>query len=141
MSFCELFLGRFKLAKNGCWEWTGHRQPEGYGQVGRSYKAHRLAWELFRGPIPPKMEVCHRCDNPPCVNPEHLWLGTHSQNIQDMVAKGYRRSAHRNKSTCPQGHPYDFVWMRNGKPWRKCRRCQVEYQRNYRARRAENARM
>jgi len=76
---------------SGCWIWTARVSPAGYGQA--SYKrkstfAHRLAWTLFRGPIPEGLCVLHKCDNPPCVNPEHLFIGTQIENIRDCVAKG-----------------------------------------------------
>lgn len=53
--------------------------------------AHRMAWELLHGPLGPRIQVHHHCDNPPCVNPEHLWVGSQSENIQDMLAKGRER--------------------------------------------------
>ena len=75
----------------GCMEWTKGRRGKGYGvlNVGSArVGAHRYAWELAHGPIPPGMLVCHRCDNPPCVNVEHLFLGTPFDNMRDMTAKG-----------------------------------------------------
>lgn len=78
-----------------CWVWTGTSLDAGYGRIGwRGEKviASRLAYELTVGPIPDGMWVLHRCDNPPCVNPEHLFLGTRQDNIDDMVAKGRQRS-------------------------------------------------
>ena len=88
----------------GCWLWIGHRQPSGYGRmtvpVGgghRKVRAHRVAWELHNGPIPDGMQVCHRCDNPPCVRPEHLFLGTSQDNTNDKIAKGRRRTGNMPK--------------------------------------------
>lgn len=74
-----------------CWEWRGQRQRQGYGQLGwagKRYAAHRFAWAITNGPIPDGLVVCHRCDNPGCVRPEHLFLGTHRDNARDRVAKG-----------------------------------------------------
>jgi len=85
-----------------CIEAPGCRTKKGYarkwtgGKHGKQWKAHRLAWTLARGPIPPGMHVLHRCDNPPCINVEHLFLGTNRENIADRVNKG--RSASRERA-------------------------------------------
>jgi|688.fasta_scaffold575188_2 hypothetical protein len=75
-----------------CWEWTAALNNIGYGMFrwasNKMRSAHRVSYELFNGPIPDGMAVCHKCDNPKCVNPKHLWVGTLKQNAQDMVAKG-----------------------------------------------------
>jgi hypothetical protein len=75
----------------GCWEWKAGCFDNGYGAFksqGKQYHAHRLVWELTRGKIPSGLLVCHKCDNPRCCNPEHLFLGTVSDNAKDAVAKG-----------------------------------------------------
>lgn len=77
----------------GCWLWTGSVRA-GYGQkdwAGRNWRAHRLAWTLYRGSIPAGLCVCHRCDTPLCVNPGHLFLGTSLANVRDAQAKGRLR--------------------------------------------------
>lgn len=74
-----------------CWPWTGYRCRRGYGQVsmgGRVRKAHRVALEVSGVAVPTNAEACHRCDNPSCCNPAHLFVGTRSDNMRDMVAKG-----------------------------------------------------
>ena len=76
---------------DACWEWQGSQDGHGYGSVfyqGRMQKAPRVAWQLTHGAIPAKTEVCHECDNPLCVRPDHLFLGNHMTNAQDMAAKG-----------------------------------------------------
>jgi len=75
-----------------CVIWMGARTRWGYGQCGTACRGvHRRSFELFNGPIPPGMFVLHRCDNPPCINPEHLFLGTYADNTRDMIAKGRAR--------------------------------------------------
>lgn len=87
--------------ENGCWLWTGSFTTPGYGQFradGKNLSTHRYAYEISRGPIPKGLLVCHHCDNPKCVRPDHLFLGTHKDNHDDSVAKGRRN--HLGKG-CP----------------------------------------
>jgi len=92
MSDTTLLRFSAKVCKTGdCWIWTGSLSNKGYGQIragGRNSLAHRVSFELFRGPIPPGMWILHRCDNRRCVNPDHLFLGDCALNMQDCAAKG-----------------------------------------------------
>lgn len=76
-----------------CWIWRGWKDVHGYGKIyvleqKKDVGAHRVAWELAKGPIPDGLFVLHKCDNPPCMNPEHLFLGTHGDNMRDCAKKG-----------------------------------------------------
>ena len=97
--------------ETGCWEYQGAKSTDGYGRFHiyancmtpkkRKYRAHRVAYAFFHGVDPAEKCVCHSCDNPACVNPEHLWLGTHQQNNDDKIRKG--RAARQdglNNSSC-----------------------------------------
>lgn len=90
-----------KDAACGCWEWTGSLHPKGYGQLSsgrgrRPFHTHRLSYQMHKGPIPDGQMVCHRCDNPRCVNPDHLFLGTAKQNADDRDRKDRVRHGDRH---------------------------------------------
>lgn len=94
------FLARFwsKVDRSGgpdaCWPWLASKRSSGYGQIalgGTVVGAHRVAWEIANGPVPDGLSVCHNCpdrDDPSCVNPAHLWLGTQKENVADTIDKG-----------------------------------------------------
>jgi hypothetical protein len=75
---------------DGCWIWTGHIDSEGYGDCGNGRSAHRVAYKLATGQDPGELFVLHKCDTPACVRPDHLFLGTHLDNVRDMDTKGRR---------------------------------------------------
>src|SRR5215831_3340072 len=93
----ERMMAKVTVTDDGCWEISGHRRRMGgyvlFNLGWRRIVAHRASWILHNGPIPEGMCVLHRCDNPPCVNPEHLWLGTQSDNVYDAIKKGRHATA------------------------------------------------
>ena len=139
-----------KVDKSGeCWLWTASANARGYGQFMISSRsrapigAHRFAYELVLGaPIPTGLFVCHHCDNPACVRPEHLFLGTPNDNVQDMIRKSRQSTdrsyfrgprPHRRKTHCVNGHEFteaNTYWRAKG---RNCRRCSTERMRIRRA--------
>lgn len=140
-------LERFwsKVDKSGgeqaCWLWLGARNPNGYGQFrhdGQMRQAHRWILGQTRGAALQwnaalKEEACHHCDNPPCVNPAHLFVGDRSANMRDSADKG--RNPHALKTHCPQGHEYspeNTLENRHGRQCRTCSRDRTETRRRER---------
>ena len=93
-TFADRLNAKLRPTDSGCLEFIGCRTPHGYGHIGRGRRgdgyaiAHRAAWELAHGPIPEGLFVCHHCDNPPCCNVDHLFLGTAADNNHDRARKG-----------------------------------------------------
>lgn len=115
------------VPSSGCIERTKGIEGGGYshigagGRGGKLLSAHRLSWELANGTIPEGLDVLHTCDNPPCINLEHLFLGTNLDNINDMTSKG--RHHNQKKTHCPQGHEYTVENTYVHKNGRYCRTC------------------
>jgi hypothetical protein len=119
----------------GCWEWTALLKRNGYGSFYRNrgvkVAAHRYSWELHHGPVPDGLFVCHRCDNPKCVRPDHLFLGTHRDNMDDMWAKGRANRAGGSlpHTHCAKGHA---LTPENRSPsYSGCVTCRRESSRTY----------
>jgi hypothetical protein len=124
----ERFFEKVEQPANGsaCWVWTAARCSSGYGNFhfgGRVVQAHRVALALFRGVDAGGQCVCHRCDNPRCVNPDHLFVGTHQDNADDKMRKG--RHTWANKSHCTRGHPLsgDNLRIARHSGARVCKEC------------------
>src|SRR5687768_7875966 len=112
----DIRFNRYVSRGDGCWAWTGVMGTNGYGLfwVRRGFKqyssvgAHRVAWRLANGPVPDGLWVLHRCDNPRCVRPDHLFLGTHSDNMRDMWSKNRHRprGTAPTRTHCAHGHKF-----------------------------------
>lgn len=127
---------------NACWEWQGHL-CRGYGNFDlpgrRKIKAHRMSWIIANGEIQENMKICHKCDNPKCVRPDHLFVGTQADNIMDAVRKGRIKPPHLlgvignpPKEKCSRGHPLSgdnlLIDYRGN---RRCRACYKDAQRRW----------
>lgn len=115
-----------------CWNWIAGKSDKGYGSFcynNKNYPAHRASWTIHYGRIPDGLLVCHKCDNPQCVNPNHLFLGTHRDNARDMVRKDRRNTPYsalqKAITHCCKGHKFTYentVYHKKSRA-RHCRTC------------------
>jgi hypothetical protein len=140
----EKVLARFKIDPvTKCWQWTGGISPYGYGifcfSKHGNFMAHRMSYEIFRGPIPKDLCLDHLCRNRSCINPDHLELVTLYENIHRGIGES---ATNKRKTHCLRGHPYDeentiFRLPKNGQPFKRvCRKCLSLWQANQRLRKA-----
>jgi hypothetical protein len=153
MSYEERFFQKVNKT-DSCWLWTGALNSKGYGSMGfegKTTSTHRLSYLWFKGEIPEGMFVCHTCDVPSCVNPEHLFLDTNSGNMKDMFKKGRNGPQTKKQTHCKKGHSFEefepLVYVKKqgrqiGKEYRTCKECKrisdskrrgknLEYMREY----------
>jgi hypothetical protein len=133
----DRFWAKVNIVAGGeCWTWTRSRSRGGYGKFNaringkRVHTASRIAWIICHGIIPGRLHVLHRCDNPPCVRPDHLFLGTNLDNVRDSIAKGRRARPEQ----CVNGHQFSksntYIIPATGR--RNCKQCRRNAVRRYR---------
>lgn len=129
-------MRQVEVTESGCWVWAGSVTQHGYGRMSwknHVHRTHRLAAHLWLGLDlgDTEAKVCHTCDNPPCLNPEHLYIGTQKSNVADMLDRGRAYKGPDKWTHCAKGHELS---PDNRSTSGRCRTCWNEYQRNKRAR-------
>jgi hypothetical protein len=131
LSVLARFTAKYEVAESGCWPWTAYVNPWGYGMFRVASResmrlAHRVAYELFVGPIRAGLEVDHLCKVRNCVNPAHLEPVTQAENMRRSELPARRGVHNASKAACPQGHPYDvgntYLTPNGDRQCRTCRR-------------------
>ena len=133
------FKSKITFSDDSCWQWNASVNLSGYGNVRinkKTWLATRISYFIFKG-NPGQLNVLHSCDKPLCVNPDHLWLGTQYDNMQDCSKKG--RHAYSNRTHCKKGHALTKETISNNKRRKtKCKICHKLYCREWRRARAKN---
>lgn len=122
-----------------CLVWNLVKNGAGYGLIRynqRNWRVHRLVWELLHGPIPPGMEACHKCDNPACCEPAHIFIGSHHDNMRDMARKRRWANQYAGKTHCKRGHEFTEENTYRWSGHRTCRQCSRLKTASYRLRKA-----
>jgi hypothetical protein len=129
-------LDKIKLNEKGCWLFQANGNNSGYCTFwvnGFHHMAHRASWIIFNGNIPTGYCICHSCDTPKCVNPDHLWLGTHRTNALDAERKGrLKHPGQSYKTHCKRGHKFTIANTYKTIVGRSCRKCHAMHERSRR---------
>lgn len=129
MNYEQRFMQKINKTDT-CWMWVGALSSRGYGSFrfnGKSISSHRFSYLHFNGEIPDGMIICHKCDTPACVNPEHLFVGSYADNNKDMFEKDRNGQSSRPQTRCRRGHEFAVVGVKTaikkGKANRTCHEC------------------
>jgi len=141
------FFNKVKKHKSGCWDWQSGTVGIGHGQFwfnGKAVLAHRFSYQAFVVPFNQHIQVMHKCDNPGCVNPKHLFLGSQKDNMQDCSKKGRIQRQSKRMKACSRGHAFTKantkIYYRNGYKCRRCLTCRSVWEYKNRSRLNANRR-